>query len=187
VLSTTQEDGVEEMLVKNNVLENTDAAAASPRYTTSVPHTDFIHHMLIRPSSTSAWRLSCTVQQDGAMILSAKIPTRFTPILNLRRCSRPHATCIQSNVDQVELDSIQHQLNLRSPVDTLSCILLNDTRPLARQMQLRSLVKGALKVDFPINGQMLDANQFRQYVYINPRLVFLVHKQVGVVSIMSFG
>jgi hypothetical protein len=175
------------MLVKNNMLENTDAAAASPRYTTSVPHTDFIHHMLIRPSSTSAWRLSCTVHQDGAMLLSTKIPTRFTPIPNLRRCSRPHATCVQPTVDHVELDLIQHQLNLKSPVDTLSCILLNDTRPLARQMQLRSLVKGVLKVDFPINGQMLDANQFRQYVSIYPRPVFLVHEQVGVISIMSFG
>jgi hypothetical protein len=119
------------------------------------------------------------------MILSTKLPTRFTPILNLRRCSRPHATCIQPTVDQVELDLIQHQLNLKSPVDTLSCILLNDTRSLARQMHLRSLVKGALKVDFPINGQMLDAGQFRQYVSENPRLVYLVHQQVGVVSIMN--
>jgi hypothetical protein len=176
MLPTRGQDGAEEMLVENNVLENTNTAAASPRYTTFVPHTDFIHHMLIRPSSTSVWRLSCTVQQDGAMILSAKIPTRFTPILNLRRCSRPHATCVQPTVDQVELDLIQHQLNLDSPVDTLSCILLNDSRPLARQMQLRSLVKDALKVDFPINGQMLDANQFRQYVSENPRLMFFVHK-----------
>jgi hypothetical protein len=140
------------------------AASASPRYTSCVPHTDFIHHMLTRSSSTSAWRLSCTVQQDGAMILSTKIPTRFTPILNLRRCTRPHATCLQPTVDQVELDLIQHQLNLKSPVDTLTCLLLNDSRPLVRQMQLRSLVKDALKVDFPINGQMLDINQFRQYV-----------------------
>ena len=152
--------------MENNFLENANAAVASPRYTGSVPHTDSIHHMLIRSSSTSAWRLSYTVYQDGAMMLPTKIPTRFAPILNLRRCSRPHATCLQPTVDQVELDLIQHQLNLKSPVDTLSCVLLNDSRPLLRQMQLRSVVKTALKVDFPINGQMLDNNQFRQYVLI---------------------
>ena len=100
-------------------------------------------------------------------MLSTKIPVRFTPILDLRRRSRPHATCLQPTVDQVELDLIQHQLNLKSPVDTLSCLLLNDSRPLVRQMQLRSVVKEALRVDFPINGQMLEINQFRQYVYEN--------------------
>lgn len=156
---------MEGTLVENDLLENINAARASPpRYTTSVPHIDFIHHMLIRPPSTSAWRLSCTVQQDSAIMLSTRIPTRFTPVLNLRRCSRPHATCLQPTVDQVELDLIQHQLNLKSPVDTLSCLLLNDSRPLVRQMQLRSVVKEALRVDFPINGQMLDINLFRQYV-----------------------
>ena len=175
------------MLVKNNVLENTDAAAASPRYTTSVPHTDFIHHMLIRPSSTSAWQLSCMARKDSAMMLSTKITTRFTPIIIPRRCSRPHATCLQPTVDQAELDLIQHQLNLKSPVDTLSCLLLNDSRPLVRQMQLRSVVKEALRVDFPINGQMLDFNQFRQYVYENSQIVFFVYICIDVVSIVDLG
>lgn len=99
------------------------------------------------------------------MVLSTKIPARFAPILNIRRCSRPHATCVQdTSVDQVDLDLIQHQLNLKSPVDTLRCLLLNDTRPLFRQMHMRSVVKDCLKVDFPINGQMLNHSEFRQYV-----------------------
>lgn len=97
------------------------------------------------------------------MILSTKFSTRFAPLLNFRRCSRPHATCVQdAPVDQVDLDLIQHQLNLKSPVDTLRCLLLNDTRPLFRQMHLRSVVKDFLKVDFPINGQMLNHAEFRE-------------------------
>ncbi|KAG9946857.1 hypothetical protein KCU85_g6213, partial [Aureobasidium melanogenum] len=123
--------------------------------------------MLTVSSSTSAWRLSCTARQDGAMILSTKISTRFAPILNIRRCSRPHATCVQDTpVDQVDVDLIQHQLNLKSPVDTLRCLLLNDTQPLFRQMHLRSVVKDSLKVDFPINGQMLNHSEFRQHMAV---------------------
>ena len=125
-------------------------------------------YMLIISSSTSAWQLSCMARKDSAMMLSTKITTRFTPIIIPRRCSRPHATCLQPTVDQAELDLIQHQLNLKSPVDTLSCLLLNDSRPLQRQVHLRSLVKNALKVDFPINGQMLGSDQFRRYVSENP-------------------
>jgi len=108
------------------------------------------------------------------MILSTKIATRFAPILSLRRFSRPHATCIQPTVDRAELDSIQHQLDLKSPVDTLACLLINDFRPLSRQAHLSSLVKNTLKIDFPINGQMLDSDQFRKYVSEHSWLVFFL-------------
>lgn len=108
------------------------------------------------------------------MILSTKIATRFAPTLSLRRFSRPHATCIQPTVDRAELDSIQHQLHLKSPLDALACLLINDHRPLYRQAHLSSLVKNTLKIDFPINGQMLDSDQFRKYVSEHPWLVFFL-------------
>lgn len=112
------------------------------------------------------------------MLLSTKISPRFAPILNIRRCSRPHATCVQDTpVDQVELDLFQHQLNLKSPVDTLRCLLLNDTQPLFRQMHLRSVVKDSYKVDFPINGQMLNHSEFRQYVSMQYCAIF-VHDMI---------
>lgn len=122
------------------------------------------------------------------MMLPTKMLTRFTPILNLRRCSRPHATCLQPTVDRVELDLVQHQLNLKSPVDTLTCLLLNDPRPLQRQVHLRSLVKNALlNVHFPINGQMLDSDQFRKYVSENNRWCYSFVYTTHVVNTMSSG
>lgn len=152
------------MCVKNNLLENTTSGCSLPTLHSFRASYQLHPYMLTTSSSTSAWRLFRTVGQDGANMLSTKITTRLTPIFNLRRCSRPHATCLQPSVDRAELDLIQHQLNLQSPVDNLTCLLLNDSRPLQRQAHLRSLVNKSLEIDFPINGQMLDSDQFRKYV-----------------------
>lgn len=126
-----------------------------------------------------AWRLSCAVKQEGAMKLCTRPPTRFMPLLKVHRSSRRHATCTQiAPADHGQLDQVevyQHRLSLVSPVDTLRYILLNDMRPLLHQMNMRAIVKEAVPppnpaVSFPINGQMLDPNEFRRYVSSLPCL-----------------
>ncbi|THW54350.1 hypothetical protein D6D20_10270 [Aureobasidium pullulans] len=109
------------------------------------------------------------------MKLCTRSPTRFMPLLKVHQSSRRHATCTQiAPADHGQLDQVevyQHQLSLVSPVDTLRYILLNDMRPLLHQMNMRAIVKEAVPppnpaVSFPINGQMLDPNEFRRLMAI---------------------